>query len=59
MTYASDLDASVVVWIVSNAREKHASAIELLNNHTMSALVGVKYKELRKLSEECNREGTV
>ena len=28
------LDASVVVWIVANARDEHASAIEWLNNHT-------------------------
>lgn len=34
ITYASGLDASVVVWIVSNAREEHASAIEWLNKHT-------------------------
>lgn len=34
ITYASGLDASVVVWIVSSAREEHASAIEWLNKHT-------------------------
>lgn len=34
ITYASGLDASVVVWIVQNAREEHASAIEWLNKHT-------------------------
>ena len=34
ITYASGLDASVVVWIVANAREEHASAIEWLNKHT-------------------------
>ena len=34
ITYASGLDASVVVWIVTKAREEHASAIEWLNNHT-------------------------
>lgn len=34
ITYASGLDASVVVWIVTNARDEHASAIEWLNNHT-------------------------
>lgn len=34
ITYASGLNASVVVWIVANAREEHASAIEWLNNHT-------------------------
>ena len=36
ITYASGLDASVVVWIVANAREEHASAIEWLNKHTTS-----------------------
>lgn len=34
ITYASGLDASVVVWIVSNVREEHASAIQWLNTHT-------------------------
>jgi len=34
ITYASGLDASVVVWIVADAREEHASAIEWLNKHT-------------------------
>lgn len=34
ITYASGLDASVVVWIVANAKEEHASAIEWLNKHT-------------------------
>lgn len=34
ITYASGLDASVVVWVVTNAREEHASAIEWLNKHT-------------------------
>ena len=34
ITYASGLDASVVVWIVANARDEHASAIEWLNKHT-------------------------
>ena len=36
ITYASGLDASVVVWIVSSAKEEHASAIEWLNKHTTS-----------------------
>lgn len=35
ITYASGLDAGVVVWIVSSAREEHASAIEWLNKHTI------------------------
>lgn len=34
ITYASGLDASVVVWVVASARDEHASAIEWLNNHT-------------------------
>lgn len=34
ITYASGLDASVVVWIVADARQEHASAIEWLNKHT-------------------------
>ena len=38
ITYASGLDASVVVWIVSSARDEHASAIEWLNKHTDDGL---------------------
>ena len=38
ITYASGLDASVVVWIVSSARPEHASAIEWLNKHTDNEL---------------------
>lgn len=34
ITYAAGLDAAVVVWIVSAARDEHASAIEWLNKHT-------------------------
>lgn len=34
ITYASGLDATVVIWIVSHAREEHSSAIEWLNKHT-------------------------
>ena len=34
ITYASGLDASVIVWIVESAKEEHASAIEWLNKHT-------------------------
>jgi hypothetical protein len=34
ITYASGLDASVIVWIVTQAREEHRSAIEWLNNNT-------------------------
>lgn len=36
ITYASGLDAKVVVWIVTNAKEEHCSAIEWLNNNTGS-----------------------
>ena len=38
ITYASGLDASVVVWIVETARDEHASAIEWLNKHTSDDL---------------------
>lgn len=38
ITYASGLDASVVVWIVESARDEHASAIEWLNKNTTSDL---------------------
>lgn len=34
ITYASGLDAQVVVWIVTHAKEEHRSAIEWLNNNT-------------------------
>ena len=34
ITYASGLDASVVIWCVAQARQEHASAIEWLNRHT-------------------------
>ena len=33
ITYASGLDAAVVVWIVQEAREEHASAIEWLKKY--------------------------
>ena len=36
ITYASGLDAKVVVWIVKEAREEHRSAVEWLNNNTNS-----------------------
>lgn len=38
ITYASGLDAKVVVWIVTRAREEHRSAVEWLNNNTSSEL---------------------
>lgn len=34
ITYASGLDAKVIVWIVKKARDEHRSAIEWLNNNT-------------------------
>ena len=34
VTYASGLDASKIIWIVTNARSEHKSAIEWLNNNT-------------------------
>ena len=34
ITYASGLDAAVIVWIVESAKDEHASAIEWLNKHT-------------------------
>lgn len=34
ITYASGLNANVIVWIVTRAREEHRSAIEWLNNNT-------------------------
>lgn len=34
ITYASGLDANVIIWIVKEAREEHKSAIEWLNNNT-------------------------
>ena len=36
ITYASWLDAGVIVWIVEEARDEHKSAIEWLNQHTDS-----------------------
>lgn len=36
ITYASGLDAKVVVWIVREAKEEHRAAIEWLNNNTNS-----------------------
>lgn len=34
ITYASGLDASVVIWIVKEAKAEYSSAIEWLNKHT-------------------------
>ena len=34
ITYASGLDAAVIIWVVASARDEHASAIEWLNKHT-------------------------
>ena len=38
ITYASGLNATVIVWIVKEAREEHRSAIEWLNNNTNKEL---------------------
>ncbi len=34
ITYASGLDAKVIVWIVKEAKEEHRAAVEWLNNYT-------------------------
>ncbi len=34
ITYASGMNAAVVVWVVAEARPEHASAIQWLNQHT-------------------------
>ena len=34
ITYASGLDAKVIVWIVTEAKEEHRAAIEWINNNT-------------------------
>lgn len=36
IVYASGVDASIIVWIVKNARPEHVSAVEWLNDHTDS-----------------------
>lgn len=33
ITYASGKDASIIIWIVKNAREEHKRAVEWLNDH--------------------------
>lgn len=38
ITYASGLDAQVVVWLVTRAKSEHRSAIEWLNNNTNSEI---------------------
>ena len=38
ITYASGLDANVVIWIVKEAREEHKSAIEWLNNNMVEKI---------------------
>ena len=38
ITYASGLDAKVIVWIVREAKEEHRAAIEWLNNCTSRAI---------------------
>ena len=38
ITYASGYNASIIIWIVKNAREEHDKAVEWLNNNTGSEL---------------------
>lgn len=38
ITYASGLDAKVIVWIVKEAKEEHRAAIEWLNNYISSEI---------------------
>lgn len=38
ITYTSGLNASIIVWIVRNARDEHKSAIEWLNNNTPATI---------------------
>lgn len=33
ITYSSGKDASIIIWVVKNARDEHKKAIEWLNNH--------------------------
>lgn len=55
ITYASGLNASVVVWIVETAREEHASAIEWLNEHVDST---VSFFLIRDTRDEDRRFGS-
>lgn len=34
ITYAAGLDAAIIIWVATEARDEHRSAIEWLNNHT-------------------------
>lgn len=43
ITYASGLEADVIVWIVKEAREEHRSAIEWLNNNTVKDISFFSY----------------
>jgi hypothetical protein len=38
ITYASGLDAEIIIWIVKGPREEHRQAIEWLNEHTDSKI---------------------
>ncbi len=38
ITYASGLNANIIVWIVKEAKEEHRSAIEWLNNNTVDGI---------------------
>ncbi len=39
ITYASGLNAKVIVWIVKEAKEEHRAAIEWLNNNTVNDIL--------------------
>ena len=38
ITYASGLNAKVIVWIVTEAKEEHRAAVEWLNNNTVNEI---------------------
>lgn len=50
ITYASGLDAKVIVWIVKDAREEHRSAVEWLNNNTNNRCL---HDRSLQASEDC------
>lgn len=38
ITYASGLDAEIIIWVVKSPREEHRQAVEWLNEHTESRI---------------------